>query len=112
MRGLNSAEFIRRFLGLAQASNPNLERDFWNVGGADWIRGRHAVHGPRFSFQLETHVVEYRRGADAAWSLLVVIERWWPANRSRSIREARWARMLDGRASQALAWLKRQTPET
>lgn len=111
MRSLNSAQFFHLFQALAYASNADPQRDRWTVAGVDWGRERRVFWGVHFSFQLETHVLESPHRDGVAWALLVVTERWWGPDRSRTIHEARWARMLKGPASLALAWLKRHAPE-
>ena len=74
----------------------------------EWIKERHYYWSDGYSFQLESHRLEQRGTAQAAWSLLVVIERWWGPDREKAFRQVQWCKLLAGSADRVLAWVKRQ----
>ncbi|HUC62213.1 MAG TPA: hypothetical protein VMF53_09675 [Alphaproteobacteria bacterium] len=107
MRGLNSASFRHAWHALYDASNPAHRADRWSVDGVAWVKERHVYWGDAVSFQVETHRLSHA-APKGGWTLLVVIERWWGPDRARAVREVEWAKMLEGSAEKALAWMRRQ----
>ncbi|HUK09006.1 MAG TPA: hypothetical protein VLX09_14120 [Stellaceae bacterium] len=108
MRNLNSRSFVWAWQALYGASNPNHLKDHWRVDGVEWRKERHAYWGVDYSVQHEVHRLEYRHGNKQDWELLVVVERWWGADRDKSIRDICWARAITGRPDRILAWLRKQ----
>jgi hypothetical protein len=108
VRGLNSTGFFARWQAIYTASNPGHVADHWRVGGVEWIKERHYYWGNHYSFQVEAHRLEHRDGGKGAWSLLVVIERWWGPNKDKDLRQTQWCKLLSGSADRVLAWTKRQ----
>ena len=111
MKGLNSSWFFARWQAIYAASNPGHLRDRWSADGVEWIKERHYYWGDAYSFQVESHRLEHRAAGKAAWSLLVVIERWWGPDKEKAFRQVQWCKLLSGSADRVLAWVKRQSPD-
>lgn len=108
MRGLHTRSFFWQWQAVYASSNPGQRRDRWQVDGVDWTKERHAGWADQYSFQLEIHRLERRRGDKLEWQLLVVVEHWWGADRRKGIRDTSWCKLVSGRAESVLAWLRQQ----
>ena len=108
MRNLNSRSFFWAWQTLYGASNPGHLKEHWRVDGVEWRKERHAYWGLHYSVQHEVHRLEHRNGDKNDWELLIVVERWWGADREKSIRDTSWCRVLRGRPDRIVAWIKKQ----
>jgi hypothetical protein len=108
MRGLNSRSFFWQWQALYSASNPDHQKDSWEVDGVSWTKERHAYWGTTYSVQLEVHRLERKNGAKLDWHILVVIERWWGPDRKKCLRDTSWSKLIGGRPERVLGWLRKQ----
>ena len=109
MRGLSSSAFFARWQAIYAASNPGHLKDRWSVDGVVWVKERHYFWGERYSFQVEVHRLEHRGAERSQWALLVVIERWWGADKEKGLRQTQWCKLLSGSSERVLAWARRQS---
>jgi hypothetical protein len=106
---LGDTNFFNLFARLAAASNKNRDCDSWRVADVTWTRARHVYWGPCYSFQIETH--ELVRPGRGGWQLLVAHEMWWPEDRKKTFRNARWSHLAEGPRTKVLEWFKERERE-
>jgi hypothetical protein len=108
MKGVRDRRFLPAWRALYDSSNPGRTKDRWVVDGVEWTRARHSLFGAEHSFQLEIHSLVHPGSGARGWSLLVVVEHWWGAARSKELRLGEWCRLTAGRSEDAVGWLERQ----
>ena len=106
MKNLNDNRFFNLLARLQADSNPAPTVDRWQVEGVCWQRERQSHWGRDYAFQIECQTLTAE--APHRWSLLVVTEKWWDADRSAPIRLSQWSTLLAGDRQQALGWFKEQ----
>lgn len=106
---LGDNNFFNLFGRLTAASNKDRDCDEWRVAGVHWIRQRHSSWCANTSWQIEVHTL--RQGGRKAWTLLFVHEMWWPPNREKTIRNARWVHLADGARNDVVRWFAEREAE-
>ena len=108
MRNVHDRNFMTVWHRLLNATNPGLTADSWSVDGVDWLRTRHSYWGHRYSFQVESHILTAAGDKREAWSLWVVIERWWGEKKKDAVKSVEWSRVMHGEPGQVLVWFREQ----
>jgi hypothetical protein len=109
MKTFADASFFRLFDLLLNTSNPGLKLPQWSVDGVTWERERHSFTGSTYSFAME--VFTLTRSGRRGWALMVVKEYWWAGKNSDSLKSLHWARPINGRRTDVIAWLREQELE-
>lgn len=107
MSRLSGGHFLRHWRAVYSHSNPGMKLDRWHFEGADWTRDRHAHWGPDISFQVEIHRIMHDGRGAAAWSLLVVSERWFAEDRNKDIRTTEFCKLLSGKTETVAYWFRK-----
>jgi hypothetical protein len=105
MTKLNSRGVLDRWQIVQRATIPGAECENWQVDGVDWRRQRHAFAGGGYSFAVEIHRLACARPGKSSWSLMVVVEHWWGADKE-VLKTASWARRLSGSSASIFAWVR------
>jgi hypothetical protein len=82
-------------------------RRSWTAHGVECTRDRHRYSGPDYEFSIE--IVDLRRskvGRAPSWRVLIVTEWWQAAACKVEIRNTKWLKVLEGRASDVKAWMR------
>lgn len=108
MKGFNDLRFANSFGRIHKRLNPKLAAYQWEADGVAWRRHRHAHQGPDYSCQCETFVLTAKAGKGAGWSFLYVTETWWDGAAKTVLRSHTWGKLLHGRKTDVLAWMKAQ----
>lgn len=106
MKTFSSPSFFRTFDLLPSTTNPGKEHLRWMVGGVEWERERHSFAGPNYCVALEVFTLMHP-GHDG-WRLRVIKQFWWSGTQKDALKSIRWVRPVGGRASNAIAWFRRQ----
>jgi hypothetical protein len=105
MANLNRSSFLDCWQIIRAATAPGPDCARWQAGGVDWRRQRHAFSGDGCSFAIEIHRLAFVRPGAASWSLMVVIEHWWGADKE-ALKSTSWARCLSGSSAAIFAWAR------
>ncbi len=105
MANLNSRGFLDRWQIVHLATLPSADCGHWQVDGVDWRRQRHAFAGGGYSFAVEIHHLTCVRAGRSSWSLMVVVEHWWGADKE-VLKMSSWTRRLSGSSAAIFAWVK------
>jgi hypothetical protein len=108
MRGVHDRSFMALWHRLLSATNPGAGSDSWRVDDVCWTRHRHSYWGDDYSFQIESHALELGDNHRPAWTLWVVIERWWGRSRKDAVRSTEWSRVTQGNAKLVVRWVQDQ----
>lgn len=103
---LGDTKFFNLLVRLSAASNPDRDRDEWSIGQVRWMRRRHMHWSADHSFQIEVDTLT--DPGRTGWTLVVVHEIWWPPNRAKAMRNARWCHLAHGPREKVLRWFKEQ----
>ncbi len=107
---LGDNNFFNLFSRLVHATNPDRDRDRWEISGVHWMRERNVHWGPNFSFQIEVHTLHHA-ALRGSWLLLVVTEMWWPVDRRKTFRHGRWVHLVVGARANVLRWFAERQDE-
>jgi hypothetical protein len=105
---LGDNNFFNLFKRLLASTNPDRDRDEWQIAGVTWRRKR-SIQWASHSFQIETH--ELVHASRPRWSLLLVQEVWWGTDRRKSIRNAHWVHLQNGARIDVLRWFAKRQEE-
>ncbi len=105
MANLNSRGFLDRWQIVQRATIPTADCEHWQVGEVDWHRHRHAFAGGGYSFAVEIHRLACSRPGKSSWSLMVVVEHWWGADKE-ALKMSSWARLLAGSSAAIFTWVR------
>jgi len=106
MKSLARPSFFRVFDLLLGMTNPGLKLASWTHDGVTWERERHSFTGPKHGQTIE--IVTLSRSGKRGWSVMVVKEYWWVGKESKALKALRWAKPIDGRHGDILAWFRAQ----
>jgi hypothetical protein len=107
MRGVNDRKFLNLWQMIHRATCPGLDHARWQVDEVEWCKERHSFTGSAYSFTHEVHLLRRDARGAASWRLAVVSEYWWDEHHD-IVKSTTWARMLDGEAKSAIAWIAAQ----
>ncbi len=110
MKSFASTSFFRVFNGVVRESDAASAARVWSKDGVDWARERHSYRGPTYQFSIDVYVGT--RDGKKGWSVLVVREAWWTCDHPDPRRHTQSAHLISGSRADALAWFRRQDPET
>lgn len=104
MKRVGNAQTIADIEFVIDAPTLGDARHAWTVHGVECTRDRHRFGGQAYEFNIE--VVELRRSKAGriVWRVLIVTE-WWQAA-GGEIRNNKWLKVLDGKASDVTAWMR------
>ena len=100
-RTISDIEFVVDAMSLAD------NRTSWSAYGVSCIRDRHRFSGQAYTFLIEVLQLERMNGQQASWHLIIITERWHSRDSDASLRGTKWLKILDGKASDVLAWMRR-----
>ena len=106
---LGDTSFFNLFALVAGATNPDRNRDAWDVDHVHWTRERTSHRGPHYAFQIELHTLVHdgRRG----WTLLMGHETWWAPGKPDAFRNGRWVHLAKGARGDVLKWFETRQAE-
>jgi len=82
-------------------------RRSWTAHGVDCTRDHHRYSGPGYEFNIA--IVDLRRnkaGRATPWRVIIVSELWQSAESKSEIRNTKWLKVLEGKASDVKAWMR------
>jgi hypothetical protein len=107
MRTLASPSFFRSFDLLTGIHNSGFKRARWTMNGVACERERHSFSGAMHGFAVE--IVTLVHPGKRGWTLMIVKEYWWLGSEGKDMRTTRWARPLQGRKADIVAWFREQS---
>lgn len=108
MRSIHSKTFLDVWQALYHQSNPGPAASNWRCDDVEWTRETYRVGGQAYSFHTEAHVLSRDGDARSAWTLLVVVERWWAPGQRDVLKTTQWRQVLKGKDKHVLDWFERQ----
>lgn len=105
VKAVRSKGFLDLWRAVYLKTNPGPGKNRWRIGEVEWIRETHSFRGERYALWLEVHFLRRDDRAGRHWSLLVVTERWWEAERADAFRTIEWRRVLSGKDREVVSWL-------
>jgi hypothetical protein len=107
MKSIHGKAFLDLWQALYHESSPGPTADRWHLDGVDWVRETYRIGTRDYGFHVDAHVLTHAGEKAAAWSLLVVVERWWRSGAHDPLKTSQWCRVLAGQDKQVLAWFER-----
>jgi hypothetical protein len=81
-------------------------RTSWSAHGVECTRNRHRYSGLDYEFNIEIVDLRQTRAGSTSWRVLIVTELWQTANTKSEIRNTKWLKVLNGKASDIKAWMR------
>jgi hypothetical protein len=106
MKRVGNAQTISDIEFVIDAPSLGDSRCSWTVHGVECTRDRHRFSGPAYEFNIEIVDLRRTKGGHAAWRVLIVTEWWQAAGAKGEIRNAKWLKILNGKASDVKAWMR------
>jgi hypothetical protein len=101
LRTVADIEFIIEAPSLGDA------RSRWRAHGAECSRGRHRFSGVGYAFIIEVLELRMVNAGRTLWHVMIVTEWWRSADPDADIRSTKWLKVLQWKASDFMAWLRR-----
>jgi len=111
MLRLSRALVIQQLELLVGDSKGGLRRHEWSARGVDCRRERHGHSAPGYSFDLDILNLRSKGGVGGRWELFIVTEFWRSAD-GTSMHSPKWLKLVSGRQSDVLGWIKKHREET
>jgi hypothetical protein len=106
MKRVGNAQTIADIEFVVDAPTLSDPRHSWSAYGVECTRDRHRYSGQAYEFNIEIVDIRRLKAGRALWRILIVTE-WWQAEGEKGeIRNAKWLKVLNGRASYVKAWTR------
>jgi hypothetical protein len=79
----------------------------WHAHGVECSRDRHRFSGQAYAFTIEVLQLKLVRSGRTSWHVMIVTEWWHSGDPSKSIRNTKWLKVIEGKASDVAAWMRR-----
>ena len=96
---------------LVNDSIRQIGRNEWSVRGVDCKRERHNYSSRCYSFDLDILNLRAKGGADGIWELFIMTE-FWRAGDGSSMHSPKWLKLVAGKPTDVLKWIKIHRDET
>jgi hypothetical protein len=107
MAKITKASIISDIEYIVDAPSPAIERHSWQVQGVECLRDRHRFSGQSYVFTIDVLQVRFARSARTIWRLIVVTEGWRVADGDLVLRQNKWLKLINGKASDVMGWVQR-----
>ena len=107
MKRVGNAQTIADIEYVIDAPTLSDPRRSWTAHEVDCKRDRHRYSGPDYEFNIE--IIDLRKskaGRASPWRVLIVTEWWYSADSKTEIRNTKWLKVLEGKASDIKAWMR------
>jgi len=107
MKRVGNAQTIADIEFVVDAPTLSDPRRSWTAHGVECTRDRHRYSGPGYEFNIE--IMDLRKpktGRMATWRILIVTEWWQAAGSKVEVRNTKWLKVLEGRASDVKTWMR------
>jgi hypothetical protein len=92
---------------VVDSARPGAEVTAWRVHGVDCTRDRHRYRGQSYEFRIDVLQLRHAGTPRSSWHIAIVTE-WWRSSASQQdIRNAKWLKVVHGKASDVTAWVRR-----
>lgn len=105
MKRVGNAQTIADIEFVIDAPALGDSRQAWTAHGVACTRERHRFSGGTYEFNIEVVELRLTKAGRIAWRALIVTE-WWQAD-GGEIRNSKWLKVLEGKASDVTAWMRR-----
>jgi hypothetical protein len=92
---------------IIDAPSAAIERHSWQVQGVECSRDRHRFSGQSYTFTIDVLQVRFVRGGRTIWRLILATEGWRAADGDTVLRQTKWLKLIDGKASDVTSWIQR-----
>lgn len=93
-------EFV---IGAPSAGDP---RQSWTAFGVDCTRERHRYMGQSYEFNIDVVDLRRAKAGRLLWRVLIITEWWHAAGVKGEIRNTKWLKVLNGKASDVKTWMR------
>jgi hypothetical protein len=107
MAKITKASIISDIEYIVDAPSPAIERRRWQVQGVECLRERHRFSGQSYVFAIDVLQVRFARTGRTIWRLVLVTEGWRSAEGDRVLRQNKWLKVINGKASDVMDWVHR-----
>jgi hypothetical protein len=107
MAKITKASIISDIEYIVDAPSPAVERRRWQVQGVECLRDRHRFSGQSYGFAIDVLQMRFARTGRTIWRLVLVTEGWRVAEGDRVLRQNKWLKMINGKASDVIDWVQR-----
>jgi hypothetical protein len=81
-------------------------RHSWTAYGVECTRDRHRYSGAGYEFNIEIVDLRRTKAGRTSWRVLIVTEWWQAAGEKGEIRNTKWLKVLNGKASDVKTWMR------
>lgn len=81
-------------------------RHSWTAHGVECTRNRHRYSGLDYEFNIEIVDLRRTKAGRTSWRVLIVTELWQATDTKGEIRNTKWLKLLNGKASDVKAWMR------
>jgi hypothetical protein len=106
MKRVGNAQTIADIEFVIDAPMLSDPRRSWTAHGVECTRDRHRYSGSAYEFNIEIVDLRRARAGRASWRVLIVTEWWQAAGTKGEIRNSKWLKVLNGKASDVKAWMR------
>jgi hypothetical protein len=107
MAKVTKASIISDIEYIVEAPSPTIERRRWQAQGVECLRDRHRFSGQSYVFAIDVLQVRFARTGRTIWRLVLVTEGWWLPEGDRVLRQNKWLKVVNGKASDVMEWVQR-----
>jgi hypothetical protein len=107
MAKIAKASVISDIEYIIDAPSAAIGRHSWQAQGVECSRERHRYSGQNYVFTIDVLQVRFVRAGRIIWQLILVTEGWRAADGDMVLRQAKWLKLIDGKASDVTSWIQR-----